>query len=45
MPEDKILETSVRAAHKYLYNAIKKAGKIGKGHSPVNHFWQMKEKD
>ncbi len=43
MPEDKILETSVRAAHKYLYNAIKKAGKIGKGHSPVNHFWDMKK--
>ncbi len=43
MPEDKILETSVRAAHKYLYNAIKKAAKIGKGHSPVNHFWDMKK--
>ncbi len=41
--DNKIIESSVRSAHKYLYNAIKKSTRIGKGHSPVNHFWDLKK--
>ncbi len=33
------LEYAVKHAHAYLQGAIKGGYKIGKGHNPVNHFW------
>ncbi len=35
-----VLEKAVKNAHEYLQGAIKNSKKIGKGHSPVDHFWE-----
>ncbi|VAX25837.1 Hydroxymethylpyrimidine phosphate kinase ThiD [hydrothermal vent metagenome] len=33
---------SVEAAERYIEEAIKNAEPLGKGHGPVNHFWNLK---